>query len=221
MTGYVYAAPAGGGLPPRGRWIAAGETDEGPSPAWRGWTGHRPGRVWRGPLKTKDGVRVCSPRRRRPSPAGKVDRAQPGPDEGKVRERSGRLIPTCPVRQVPGRCGHRPLREGRDFSLNWARRMFQRSAPHPSGPLALPPSPEGKAAYRRGTLYFSPPWTCRGPLHTRRKRGHPRKAQRAGIRLEKGQIPGPTPCRPTPVRAFGPDTHSQERVREGEGSEAS
>ena len=128
----MYAAPAGGGLPPRGRWIAAGETDE-----------------------------------------------------GKVREQSGRLIPTCPVRQVPGRCGHRPLREGRDFSLNRARpdvlgvpstpgpagppspsrrgqgffpRKAQRAgghAPHPSGPLALPPSPEGKAASGGGiTVYL-------------------------------------------------------------------
>ena len=123
----MYAAPAGGGLPPRGRWIAAGETDE-----------------------------------------------------GKLREQSGRLIPTCPVRQVPGRCGHRPLREGRDFSLNRARRMFQRSAPHPSGPLALPPSPEGKAAYRRGTLYSSPPWTRRCPLHTRRCGGTLSKQERAG-----------------------------------------
>ena len=39
-------------------------------------------RVRRGPLKTKDRPHVCSPRRRKPSPTGKVDRAQPGPDEG-------------------------------------------------------------------------------------------------------------------------------------------
>ena len=158
MTGYVYAAPAGGGLPPRGRWIAAGETDE-----------------------------------------------------GKVREQSGRLIPTCPVRQVPGRCGHRPLREGLDFSLNRARRMFQRSAPHPSGPLALPPSPEGKAAYRRGTLYSSPPWTCRGPLHTRRCGGTLGKHRGQGFG-GRVAVPGLTPYRPTPVRAYGPATLSQERV---------
>ena len=155
-TGYVYAAPAGGSLPPRGRWIAAGETDE-----------------------------------------------------GKVRKRSGRLIPTCPVRQVPGRCGHRPLREGRDFSLNRARRMFQRSAPHPSGPLALPPSPEGKATYRRGTLYFSPPWTCRCPLHTqpcggtlsKQERAGVRKAQRAGVPPHTRQ--GLWPCHPLPGEGRG------------------
>ena len=28
----VYTAPAGGSLPPRGRWLAAGETDEGRNP---------------------------------------------------------------------------------------------------------------------------------------------------------------------------------------------
>ena len=32
-------APAGGRLPLRGRWQGEALTDEGPSPAWRGWTG--------------------------------------------------------------------------------------------------------------------------------------------------------------------------------------
>ena len=41
----------------------------------------------------------------------------------KVRELSGRLIPTSPARQVSGRCGHRPLREGEALTI------------HPSGIL--------------------------------------------------------------------------------------
>ena len=173
-----------------------------------------PGRVWRGPPKTKDGVRVCSPRRRKPSPTGKVDRAQPGPDEG----------PSPAWRGWTGEAGTgvegTPKNEGRGTMnekispCNRARRMFQRSAPHPSGPLALPPSPWGKATSRRGTLYFSPPWTCRGPLHTRRKRGHPRKAQRARDSAGKGAdtrsdtLPphtrqGLRPCHPLPGEGRG------------------
>ena len=74
---------------------------------------------------------------------------------------------------------------------NRARRMFQRSAPHPSGPLALPPSPEGKAAYRRGTLYSSPPWTRRGPLHTRPCGGIWLPCVKGAVsqRLTEGSIP--------------------------------
>ena len=158
----------------------------------------KPGRLWRGPLKTKDGVRVSSPRRRRPSPTGKVDRAQPGPDEG----------PSPAWRGWTGKAGTgvegTSKDEGRGTMnekispCNRARRMFQRSAPHPSGPLALPPSPEGKAAYRRGTLYSSPPWTCRCPLHTRRCGGTLGKHRGRGIRkAQRAGGPAPHPSGPS------------------------
>ena len=39
--------------------------------------------------------------------------------------------------------------------------------PHPSGPLALPPSPEGKASSGGGCVHRSSCLTFRGPLHTR------------------------------------------------------
>ena len=66
----------------------------------------------------------------------------------RVRQQGGRLIPASSACQVSGRCGHRPLREFGDF-----------------------------------TIQLSQASTFRCPLHTRRKRGHPRKAQRAGVSL--------------------------------------
>ena len=82
-----------------------------PSPAWRGWTGQSPGRVWRGPLKYSAG----------PGHMAKSSRSRrgrcPHRPEGPV---TGRLVfpyvPTVTARQVPGRCGHRPLRGAYEFA---------------------------------------------------------------------------------------------------------
>ena len=159
-TGYVYAAPAGGSLPPRGRWIAAGETDE-----------------------------------------------------GKVRKRSGRLIPTCPVRQVPGRCGHRPLREGRDFSLNRARPDVLRVPPlirQGLWPCHLPRRgrlPTGGGRFipvRPGPVGVpSTPGESGGTLSKQERAGgfSPRKAQRAGVPPHTRQ--GLWPCHPLPGEGRG------------------
>ena len=89
-------------------------------------------RVWRGPLKTKAGPRVCSPRRRKPSPPGKVDRAQPGPDEGKQpkSEKQATL-------------------NGSVFHSTWPVSLLG-CGPSSVTPYGVPPSPEGKATSRRG-----------------------------------------------------------------------
>ena len=100
-TGF-FLPPPGGSLPPpgeslplRGRWLAAGETDEGTKPS--------PGRGWQGEALTG------------------VGRYEPGPG----------VAPLPALRDVPFI---------RDFC---GRQVF---SPHPSGPEALPPSPQGKAS---------------------------------------------------------------------------
>ena len=57
--------------------------------------------------------------------------------------------------------------ERKRFPFNVA--CFVILARHPSsGPgCARSTFPGGEGFLRRGTLYFSPSWTCRGPLHTR------------------------------------------------------
>ena len=81
------------------------------------------------------------PRRRPPSPAGrkpsptlKVDRAQPGPDEGKQpkSEKQATL-------------------NGRVFHLTWPVSLLG-YGPSSVTPYGVPPSPEGKASSRRGIL---------------------------------------------------------------------
>ena len=46
-------------------------------------------------------------------------------------------------------------------------RFFGCGTPHPSGPLALPPSPWGKATSGGGCIHRSLFLVYRGPLHTR------------------------------------------------------
>ena len=131
-------------------------------------------RVWRGPLKTKDRPHVCSPRRRSPSPTGKVDRAQPGPDEGKQpkSEKQATL-------------------NGSVLHSMWPV-LLLRCGPSSVTPYGVPPSPQGKAASRRGSLTF--PWGKVPPQ--RRKRG--------GTGLVQRTAPHPSGLRPA--------TLSQERV---------
>ena len=91
----------------------------------------------------------------------------------KVRELSGRLIPTSPVRQVSGRCGHRPLREFGDFTIQLSQASTFRAPlhtrrkrghslqagegrgfPHPSR-LRRATFPGGEGCLRRGiTVYL-------------------------------------------------------------------
>ena len=59
--------------------------------------------------------------------------------------------------------------------------------------FALPPSPEGKASSRRGLPYL--------PL-----------GEGAAAAAEEGRYRVGSASRPTPVRAYGPATLSQERV---------
>ena len=115
-----------------------------------------------------------SPRRRMPSPPGKVDRAQPGTDEGKNpllgeggsakprRVWGGTNSDPVPPLFRPLR-GHLPPGEGwraaisRPYGLShssWPGSLGELGPPHPSGPKALPPSPKGKATSRRGLLDF-------------------------------------------------------------------
>ena len=79
-------------------------------------------------------------------------------------------IPTVPVRKVSGRCGHRPLRERRDFSFNRARpdALGVPSTPGPAGPPS--PSRRGQGSrWERGCARSDtlPPHTRQGlwPCH--------------------------------------------------------
>ena len=130
-----------------------------PSPG-RGWPGQSPGRVWGGtqnrpvaaplpPLRRHLPPREGkgSPAGRKPSPTGKVDRAQPGPDEG------------CRTKITK-----QATLNGKRFRSTWPVFDFSVVFPHPSGPLALPPSPWGKATSRRGSVHRGPDLTFRGPL---------------------------------------------------------
>ena len=73
-----------------------------------------------------------SPRRRKPSPTGKVDRAQPGPDEGKQpkSEKQATL-------------------NGSVFHSMWPVSLLG-CGPSSVTPYGVPPSPWGKATSRRG-----------------------------------------------------------------------
>ena len=77
-----------------------------------------------------------SPRRRSPSPTGKVDRAQPGPDEGKQpkSEKQATL-------------------NGSVFHSMWPVSLLG-CGPSSVTPYGVPPSPWGKATSRRGIPYL-------------------------------------------------------------------
>ena len=106
------------------------------------------------------------PRRRSPSPTGKVDRAQPGPDEGKQpkSEKQATL-------------------NGSVFHSMWPVSLFG-CGPSSVTPYGVPPSPEGKASSGGGSLTF--PWGKVPPQ--RRKRG--------GTGLVLGPAPHPSGLRP-------------------------
>ena len=78
------------------------------------------------------------PRRRKPSPTGKVDRAQPGPDEGKQpkSEKQATL-------------------NGSVFHSTWPVSLLG-CGPSSVTPYGVPPSPWGKATSRRGLSYPLP-----------------------------------------------------------------
>ena len=124
----------------------------------------------------------CSPAGRLPSPTGKVDRAQPGPDEGKQPkiEKQATL-------------------NGSVFHSMWPVSLFG-CGPSSVTPYGVPPSPWGKATSRRG-LHSSGLILCfRGPLHTRRCGGTLSKQERAGTSCGgRGAVPGRILYRPTPV----------------------
>ena len=68
------------------------------------------------------------------------------------------------VPSTPGPAGPpSPSRRGHGLARRFDKPVF----PHPSGPLALPPSPEGKASSGGGCVHRSSCLTFRGPLHTR------------------------------------------------------
>ena len=48
----------------------------------------------------------------------------------RVRQQGGRLIPAGPARQVSGRCGHRPLREFGDFTIQLSQASTFRGPLH-------------------------------------------------------------------------------------------
>ncbi len=78
------------------------------------------------------------PRRRSPSPTGKVDRAQPGPDEGKQpkSEKQATL-------------------NGSVFHSMWLVSLLE-CGPSSVTPYGVPPSPWGKATSRRGRFLTFP-----------------------------------------------------------------
>ena len=81
--------------------------------------------------------------------------------------------------------------ERKRFPFNVA--CFVILARHPSsGPgCARSTFPGGEGCLRWGTLYFSPSWTCRGPLHTRPCGATLSKQERAGDsrRGKRGRLP--------------------------------
>ena len=113
-------------------------------------------------------IQERNPRRRKPSPPGKVDRAQPGTDEGDPARpknrakmngnaRRGGYQPPANLpkqslwseplrgptfRAAPNRSSYRPTPVRASPCHPLPGEGF---SPHPSGPMALPPSPEGKA----------------------------------------------------------------------------
>ena len=137
-----------------------------PSPAWRGWTGRSPGRVWSGQLKVEAWLNwvVKSPNSRRGRCPHRPEtwRAEPaginlppccrtlGPMKGIGPYASGKIVPCNQVRtnisglpSTPGPAGPpSPSRRGQGF-------------PSSVRAYALPPSPEGKAASGGGiTVYL-------------------------------------------------------------------
>ena len=73
--------------------------------------------------------------------------------------------PPLPLVRLRGDVGIAPYASGKLLLIR--ARFFPESwAPHPSG-LRPATFPVGEGCLRRGTLYSSPSWTCRGPLHTR------------------------------------------------------
>ena len=108
-----------------------------------------------------------SPRRRKPSPTGKVDRAQPGPDEGKQPKSEKQAT-------LNGSISH----------SMWPVSLLG-CGPSSVTPYGVPPSPWGKAASRRGR-FLTFPWGKVPPQ--RRKRG--------GTGLVLGPAPHPSGLRP-------------------------
>ena len=95
---------------------------------------------------------AACPHGRKPSPTGKVDRAQPGPDEGKQ--------PKSEKQATLNGCV---------FHLTWPVSLLGYS-PSSVTPYGVPPSPEGKASSRRGTcgkISISLParWVKEGRFH--------------------------------------------------------
>ena len=119
----------------------------------------------------------------------------------KVREQSGRLIPAGSARQVSGRCGHRPLREFGDFTIQLSQASTFRCPLHTRPGTALPPSP------RRGFFPSSGPGTARstfpvgegclrrGWLPTGRSRFYPRSGSPAALRQRTRREPSFTAIR--------------------------
>ena len=103
-----------------------------PSPAWRGW----PRRAGCGgdPYRSRTDWTKKSPAGRKPSPTGKVDRAQPGPDEGKQPKSEKQAT-------LNGSISH----------SMWPVSLLG-YGPSSVTPNGVPPSPEGKASSGGGFL---------------------------------------------------------------------
>ena len=127
---------------PWGKVLTSG--GRGAVPDWFWVPPHtRQDRVRVGPLKTKDRPHVCSPRRRKPSPTGKVDRAQPGTDEGNQPKSEKQAT-------LNGSISH----------SMWPVSLLG-YGPSSVTPYGVPPSPWGKATSGGGVSLSSPGGRCR------------------------------------------------------------
>ena len=153
-TGGIFSTPAGGSLPLRGRWLAAGETDEGtkPSPG-RGWLGEAGTGVGRyrvgpgtAPLPALGGVPFirdfCGRQVVSPHPS----RALPVPPSPRGKATSRRGLPGRKTLSLRDGCGKKPLLgeggpgKARDGSGAVPGRTWCRPSSGPGGP----PSPRGR-----------------------------------------------------------------------------